>query len=290
MEKRAAIAAIAFSAFLWGLMPFAVKWFSGFMGAWQLVALRYTAGGLALLALADVRRLLRIVKRSPVEFAVLALVAQTLSNGFFVMSLAHLPVSVANFLASSYPTLAILLAFAFLGEKPNGLGALAALVGFSGILLVADPFGDFGRSSLLGVLFALLAAAGWAVAGVLAKILLKRAAPGEVAAGRCFLGGVLAFAFVPFQGGFSPVSPAILAAVAMFGIISAASMLLYYKGMSGTSLALTSIVEAINPFVTAAAGALLFSERLSFLQLAGGSLIFISIWLGAKAHPARPSG
>src|SRR5271163_1813121 len=85
-------------------------------------------------------------------------------------ALVHLPASEAALIAYTMPVWASILAWPILGEKPNVLRVLSLVMAFAGLsaILGGDGFA-VSLSKLLGIIFALGGAIGFAVGTVLAK-------------------------------------------------------------------------------------------------------------------------
>jgi drug/metabolite transporter (DMT)-like permease len=90
------------------------------------------------------------------------------ASGLFFAGLPYVPLGEAVALAYSETLIVILLAPLILGERLTRRGALAAVVGFSGVLLVVRPGG--GESNWLGPVFLLLSA----FFGALSIVQIKR--------------------------------------------------------------------------------------------------------------------
>jgi drug/metabolite transporter (DMT)-like permease len=87
---------------------------------------------------------------------------------FFGLALQHLPVAettAINFLA---PIAVVIAAGRLLGERSGGVGPIAAILGFAGVLLIARPSGGLDA---IGIAFALCAAASNAVYQLLSRVL-----------------------------------------------------------------------------------------------------------------------
>lgn len=98
------------------------------------------------------RELVSPARPAPVALRSLCLAATSLFVG---LALHRLPVAEASAIVFISPLLVVLLAGPLLGERLTPLRAMLAVLGFTGVLLIARPTGNLDA---LGVVFALLGA------------------------------------------------------------------------------------------------------------------------------------
>ena len=120
---------------------------------------------LALLAPSQGARLLQTRRTGLVLVRALCLAATSL---FIGLALARMPVAESTSLLFLAPSFVVLLARPFLGERIGGLGWVAAIAGFAGVLLIARPGAGLEP---VGVAFAIAAAAVSAVYQLLSRAL-----------------------------------------------------------------------------------------------------------------------
>ena len=169
------------------------------------------------------------------------------------------------------PLIAVSLAAAILGERPRARFGLFLLGGLVGTWLMAfpSPF-DVSLHGRTPALYALAAAALWALGTVLGRFLSRRLTFQHVTAVRFAFGLPAALAAVLVLG--APVRAswhdtffiAILALVT--GLVA---VLLYYYGLRRTTASVASVAELTFPIVAIAVGYLAFDATLTGSQLAG---------------------
>lgn len=184
------------------------------------------------------------------------------------------------------PIWAILLAPLVLGERITRVGALAAMLGFAGVLIVARPFGEAIGP---GVTTAALAAVGFGLTAVLTRKLTRMASI------TCIL-----FWLTVMQAVFGAVAAGFDGDVALpdadtapwLVLIGCAGLLAHFCLTKALSLAPAAIVMPIDfarlPLI-AIVGALLYSEGIDGLVLLGGAVIFGANWVNLR-YGSGPGG
>lgn len=129
-----------FIAIEWGLRDSPILWFA---------ALRALVAGVALVALGAVqRRPTPAVARAWGWIIVLGLVNVTVAFAAMFAGVAGLATGTAAVLANAQPLLIVLPAWWLYGEQPSARTAVALVIGFTGLLLVAVPGGGGGGAAL----------------------------------------------------------------------------------------------------------------------------------------------
>lgn len=142
--------------FLFACMDTTVKYLTAHYPVPVVAALRYAVHGLLMLALlapSQGREMLRFQRPRWVLARSMCLAGATL---FMALALQRMPVAESTAIVFLSPLVVVLIAGPLLGEKVGAVDWLAALLGFSGIVLIARPGGSLDP---LGVLFALGAVA-----------------------------------------------------------------------------------------------------------------------------------
>ncbi len=284
MDRNKGLAAFFLSTIIWGGTAFLVKALSYEMTAAQIIFLRFSLAGLFLLLTLSPKKLFKTVKRDPKLFFLASFVGITLPGLAYIKAIDVLSIPVASFIADSYPALAILLGVMFIDEKPRREHLLAITAALLGLYLLTSPGTTIPQASFEGMLFALIASVCWGISSVVSKVLSDRVAPAELAAGRYFLGGVLAIPFLFLGGPVLPsASPAGWLTMIFLAAVSAFGLYLYYYGMQRLSLSTSQVIEACIPVVTLLAAYSLFGQTMTGTQLFGAALVFsgtvlVSIW------------
>jgi drug/metabolite transporter (DMT)-like permease len=186
------------------------------------------------------------------------------------------------------PLIAVSLAAVVLGERPRRRFGLFLLGGLAGTWLMAfpSPF-EVSLHGRAPALYALSAAALWALGTVLGRYLALRLPFQQVTAVRFAFGLPAAFVAVLVLGAplraswHDEVFIALLALVT--GLIA---VLLYYYGLQRTTASVASVAELAFPVVAIAVGFLAFDATLTGTQLAGVALTSFVVLLLPARGPA----
>ncbi|MBC7385065.1 MAG: DMT family transporter [Cryobacterium sp.] len=215
--------------------------------------------------------------------------ASAVATVLFTTSFRYVNPSVSILLQKLQPVFVILLATTFLGERPRKSffiwGPLALFAG----LLISFPSLDFsflGNGSLAsrGSLFALGAAAIWALATVIGKVMLAEVPPLIVTYWR-FVFGLLALgALVAFRGtsigdSFAPLyEPKMLRSFLYVALVPGLlAMILYYQGMVRAPATTTTIMELLFPITAVLLNTVFLSTPLLPLQGAAALILLFAI-------------
>ena len=163
-------AALLLLALIWGYNWVVMKIGLGYAQPFVFAALRTFLGALSLfLLLIVLRRSLR--PRAVGYTIVIGLLQTTGFVGFLMWALESGGAGKTSVLTYTMPFWLLLLAWAFLGERPRGTQWLAVGLALAGLLLVLSPWRlDGAFSSLL----ALAGAASWAASAIVVKSLQKK--------------------------------------------------------------------------------------------------------------------
>jgi drug/metabolite transporter (DMT)-like permease len=172
------------------------------------------------------------------------------------------------------PLVAVSLAAVVLGERPRPRFGLFLLGGLAGTWLMAFPSPlDVSLHGQLPVLYALAAAALWALGTVLGRYLALRLAFEHVTAVRFAFGLPAALAAVLVLGAPLTASVHDEVFIALLAIVTGlVAVLLYYYGLQRTTASVASVAELAFPVVAIAVGYLAFDATLTSSQLVGVAL------------------
>jgi drug/metabolite transporter (DMT)-like permease len=133
-----------------------------------VVAMRYLVHCTLMLVILAPRHSGKLIKTQRTGLVIVRAATLTIASLFVGLALQRMPLAettAINFLA---PTLVALFATFILGEEIGGLGWIAVVAGFIGVLLIARPSSGLDFS---GVVFALLAACAGAAYQLLSRVL-----------------------------------------------------------------------------------------------------------------------
>lgn len=228
-------------------------------------------------------RMFRITRRDGMLMALLGMMMALYQVCYFA-SIARVGVTIAVLVTlCTAPVLVALLSAGLLGERPTRrtIGALAgALVG-TGLLVGVPSAGVGGQSqTVVGVLFALGSALGYAVITLCSRSLAGRYHPLQpitigFAAGALLL---LPFALLTGLTVHYPVTG--WALLLHLGLVpTALAYWLFLKGMRTTTATAASITTLVEPLTSSLLATLFFGEHLGPLGLVGALLLLGAMML-----------
>ena len=247
---------------------------------------RYAFAGVIFVAITlYMERTLRVERR---HLPVLALAAGTLwlNQLSFVFALDITTASTIGLVLGAIPIFAALLGLALGTERPTPRFWVAALVSAVGVGLVAAGSGGETTNSLAGILLGLSTAATWAAYSVVVAPLMRTYSPSRMSA--IVIPG--AWAAIAQRAGpnlgagldlgweiwllmvFATIGPLVLTNV------------LWFRSIHRIGANKATLAANLQPFV-AAVLAVILSEPLSWLQIAGGVLIALAILAVRRRTP-----
>ena len=164
---------MAASGLLFSVLNTLLKQLSHEMEPWLAAFLRYLVGTLIVATVLLRQGLRRLWPRRPgLQFARGAL--HTTGTLFWFAAVPGISLAELTAIAFSLPIWICIGAVLFLGERMSAARWTAVLVGFAGVLLVADPFGPGGFAGVSVSTFLLLASApAFALSFLVAKVLTR---------------------------------------------------------------------------------------------------------------------
>ncbi|MCB5944443.1 DMT family transporter [Acidocella sp. KAb 2-4] len=291
ISRLQAFALIFLAVMLWGWAPVGTRYMLGNDHAalpWAaFTGLRY---GLA--AFCFLPWLLRALRRWPrreLMFAAFCgLTGVTSYNLAYAFGSRTVSAGMVGLITATEPLLIVLLISLRNRRLPGGWTVLAGLTGFAGIALLAGSAGP-AQGDWLGMALVLFAAFTWAWYCVLTPPLLAGRPAVEVSAVTMTGGGV------PLLLAGARQMPHLLTQMdpprwaIVLGLVfgpSVLAMVAWNKGTSALGPEASGWFLYLLPLVALGGGALLLGEKLTLMELAGGVLILLSVFLSQRA-PAR---
>lgn len=202
-------------------------------------------------------------------------------QNLWLFALTAIPLAQVFALEFTSPIWVILLSPIFLGERITRMRALAGVMGFAGILIVARP--DFGNLNL-GV----LAAAGSALSFALTNILTKSLTRGESIVSILFwltlMQFVLGLIGAGADGAIQWPTAQTLPWLVLIGVAGVSAHFCLTKALSLASAVVVMPIDFARLPVVAVIGTLVYAEALDPLVLLGGGVIFAANWLNIRAE------
>jgi drug/metabolite transporter (DMT)-like permease len=253
----------------------------------QVVWVRVLCGALPVLLFAAPRmRILHL--RWLHHFCAMALTANVLPFYFLVKGAQLLPSGIAGVISGAIPLMTALLALLVVpGERLGAAKAGGLVLGFGGVLLVAEAWTKHG--GLLGESYILLGALSYAVAFVYARrFVTPLGLPAVALAAYQTALAALALSLLTDLHGVGALfahPPALWAAALGLGALGTGlAYILYYRLIDRLGAVAASSVTYIPPLVALAIGTLVMHDRLSPWQAAGTLFILGGIHLSRRQH------
>lgn len=213
------------------------------------------------------------------------------ANGLVCVGERTVPSGLAALLIATVP-LWLLGIDAVLNHTRLGLAQVGGLVvGLAGVGLLSSVGGSTAGASVSGVLIILGAAAAWAVGTICASRVPTPASPALTSAMELLTGGAVLLVLAAATGEFgsfrlsavSGRSWLALGYLVVFGSIVAFSA--YVIAVRLLPTATVATYAYVNPVIAVLLGALILSERVTPVMLAGGALVVVAVVLVVRRTP-----
>ncbi len=227
-------------------------------------------------------------------YVVAALACVQIVGPFLLISFGeqHIASSLTSLLIAADPLLVALFALRFdPGERVTGLRMVGLLIGMGGVvtLLGLDVGGDEQR--LLGALFVLLAAAGYAASALLIKRPTIAALPSlGVVTVECLTATIVLLPLAVTRLPSKIPDLEVIASLLVLGLIcTALAYLIFFALVAEVGASRGTVITYVNPAVSVFLGVTLLGESLNAAIIVGFLLIILGSWLstGGVLPPLR---
>ena len=227
-------------------------------------------------------------RREVRTIALVGLVGNAATVYLLALSLRLVSASVGIICLFTYPAMVALLAHPLLGERLSIRIFGAFAVSLLGVGLVVWAPGTAVNAT--GVFLALSAAAANALSIVAMKGRVRETPP-LISASGIIVGTALTFTSAGLATGMGPpAGPLAWLTVAALGLLTTAfPVTAFYAAVQLIPATRASMVEGLEPFLTAILAAAFLGDRLTAAQLAGGLLIVASLAISAEEPLRAPS-
>lgn len=240
-----------------------------------VLLIRFAIAAAVLLGVMIVRRMPLPPWRVVLGLLLLGIVGRAGQGITYFSALELAPAGLVALLLYLYPALVTLLAVVFLKDRLTWSKALALLVALAGTALAAGPSAG---GQPLGVVLGLVTAAIYAVY-IIASSRVTRQASALTASALIIAGTVLPYAgIVAVRGATLPRTSlgwGAIVAMALFSTV--VGTVTFFAGLGRVGPTNTSILSTFEPAWTVLLAALVLGERLSLVQLLGGTLILAAV-------------
>jgi drug/metabolite transporter (DMT)-like permease len=207
------------------------------------------------------------------------------------LGLVYTTASAGALLQGSVPAFTAALAAVILGERvgrPQALGIVASGLGAAIVVLAGEPRQE-APNPLLGNLLILGAVLAWSTYTVLVRR-VRHADQFALAASSTLLGTLLLVPAAAYDVATRPpftISPSAWLGAIYLGIgAGALGYLLYNRALRFLGAGQVATFINLTPVVGVASGVLFLAERLLPLQLLGGALVLLGVWLSTRGPSA----
>ena len=256
------------------------------LDTFEIMMYRSLVGLVIVLAVGTLARTLHQVTRDNIGLHALRNVAHFAGQNLWFFAISAIPLAQVFALEFTSPIWVILLAPLVLGERITRVGAMAAAIGFTGVLIVTRP----GLSALEP---GHLAAAGAAVGFALSALFTRRLTRGTTITGILFwltamqLGlGVLC---AGIDGDITRPSPESLPWLVLIGCAGLVAHFCLTSALSIAPAAVVMPIDFVRLPVIAVVGALVYAEALDPFVFLGAAFIFAGNYLNITRGQPQPT-
>lgn len=235
-----------------------------------VVAVRYIVNTLALAAIYWPRHGGALVATNRTGLVILRGVCLAASSLFVGLALTRMPVAETISIVFLAPFAAMILSVPLLGEKVGPLGWGAALAGFAGVLLVANP--GNGLDSL-GVLYALACAAATVGYYLLSRLLARTESTMAMLFFTALVGAWLFGAWLPFSLHGPVPQGADMLIFVVFGLGATLGHYLFTAAFRVAPASVLAPVNYVHIAFAAVVGWMVFGDVPSAMSFAGMGLV-----------------
>src|SRR5829696_6426699 len=290
MSRSSLVNLLLLSAF-WGASYMFIKVaLEDGVGPWAIVSIRTALAALVLVPLAAHMGVLGSLRGRLGAVFVLAMVQVAVPLTLIALGEERISSSLTGILVASAPIFTFLLAFALTGaERANRSSLVGVAIGMVGVGMLLGVDAGGGAEALVGGLFIILAAFGYAMAGWYLKRNLAGVEPVATVAGTQVVAAVatlpLGLLHVPDAApGLDAVGSLLTLGVVCTGI----AFVIFHTLVASDGPARASLVGYIAPVFSIFYGVVLLDEKFSIATAAGLILILGGSWLAAGGQlPAR---
>lgn len=255
------------------------------LDTFEIMTYRSLFGLGIVLIVASAAGTLRQISRRHLGIHLIRNLAHFSGQNLWFFAITVIPLAQVFALEFTTPLWVIMLSPLILGERLTRIGVIAALIGFTGILLVAQP----GATALgAGVIAAALSAVGFAISAILTRRLTRSETITCILFYLTAMQAVFGLIFAGFDGDMALPSSQTLPWLLLIGC---AGLLAHFCLTSALRIAPASVVmpmDFVRLPVIALIGAQFYGEALDPLVFVGAALIFGGNYLNIRFGQAAP--
>ena len=257
---------------------------------WAIVSIRTALAAAVLVPLAVRMGVLGSLRGRLGPVVVLSFVQVAVPLTLIALGEERIASSLTGILVASAPIFTFLLAFVLSGEqRDSALSLVGVAVGIVGVGMLLGVDAGGGTDALVGGLFVILAAFGYAVAAWYLKRNLGGVEPVATVAGTQVVAALVTLPFgLAHVPGSAPSLEAVASLVVLGVVCTGFAFVIFHSLVASDGPARASLVGYIAPVFSIFYGVVLLDERFSVATAAGLVLILGGSWLAAGGElPAR---
>jgi drug/metabolite transporter (DMT)-like permease len=286
-QRHLAIPALVAATFIWGATYVVTKGALEDIGPFTILVLRFGVGWLALWAVAGRRGYSPAMSLQP-RFILFGLSGIVLHNGLETLGLVFTSAASAVLVIASAPAVTVAMSSIFLRERIGRVQAVGIALSIAGVALVSGNAASGDPSKvILGNALVFAGVVAWGIYTVQGKKLTT--GHSGLVATAAGAGGALLFLIPLSLGemvvqGLPTFTPGALASVAYLGLCaSAIAYGLWNYALEKVDASLAAPFVNLVP-VVGLAFAIALGESTTLLQIAGGGVVGIGVWLSTRAR------
>ncbi|HYZ10883.1 MAG TPA: EamA family transporter [Actinomycetota bacterium] len=211
-------------------------------------------------------------------------------NGLVSVAEQRVPSGLASLIIASVPLWMVVIRAGVLRERVRWMETAGLVLGFGGIVLLADPFGG-GGADLIGVGTLLVAALAWASGSLFARRAQLPSRPLVGTAMEMLMGGVVLMVVATITGEWADLDVGAISLESLLGVGylivfgSLVGFASYVWLLRSARTSLVSTYAYVNPIVAVFLGWAILGEAITARTFVAGAVIVTAVALIVSARP-----
>ncbi|MBO8164784.1 MAG: DMT family transporter [Brevibacillus sp.] len=222
---------------------------------------------------------LRLTRQQLLYLLLLGGFFYTLQSMLYFSAVAYIPASLAALLLYTFPIYVAILAYLLDREPISRQTVTSIVLAMAGLAMVLGT--SFGQVQIIGVVLALGAAVSYSLYIVLGNRVVKQISSYVVSGYVTLFAACSLFVIGLAADGlrFSFAGSAWWAVLGVSLVCTVLAFFTFFRGLALVGSTRASVLSMIEPVVTSLLAALLFADRLSWLQMLGGAIVLVGAML-----------
>ena len=270
------------SVISFSIMDILVKLMSDYYPTGQLIFFRGIFGLIPILFIIPKDRINNLFETQKIKLHFVRAFGGAFAMTFLYLGLKFLPIADAITLSFAAPIFATIFSILFLGEVVRFIRWFAIILGMTGVVIVLKPGTEmFTYYSLFPILFCL----GFATISIAIKKLSKTEPDYLIALYFTFV--LIFFGTISAYFGWTEIRSKDIFYLILIGLSGSVGNIFLTKSIREADVSLVTPIKYLSLVFAILAGMFIFNEKLSYLTIAGASLIIISSFVIFKREAAK---